>query len=107
MSESDKLKLGQLYAQDSWHMEACIIGNKEGLLELRDAIDVALQKKIGVAHLFPADYEGYETYVALVDEDEVFESLCLPYRDEYAQSEENALDPFDIVKQYEKEKGQK
>ncbi|WP_226528561.1 hypothetical protein [Metabacillus niabensis] len=47
-----------IYAQDAWHQEAYIVGNKEGLLELRNAIDEALKSKEAVAHVFPTDGEG-------------------------------------------------
>lgn len=72
-----------LYAQDSWHMEAFIVGNQEGLIALRDAIDEALQSKKGqaVAHAFPTDGEGYEAHIICIgeDEEEKFHHLQLPY----------------------------
>ncbi|MCM3442684.1 hypothetical protein AB3Z07_02765 [Metabacillus halosaccharovorans] len=70
-----------IYAQDAWHQEAYIVGNKEGLLELRNAIDEALKSKEAVANVFPTDGEGYDAYVLLVDENEEdkFHSLKLPY----------------------------
>lgn len=72
-----------LYAQDSWHMEAFIVGNKEGLIALREAIDEALQSETGqaVAHVFPTDGEGYEAHIIRIgeEEEEKFHRLQLPY----------------------------
>lgn len=70
-----------IYAQDSWHQEAYIVGNKEGLLELKKAIDQALKLKQGIANVSPTDGEGYEAYVLLVgdDEEDKFHQLKLPY----------------------------
>ena len=70
-----------IYAQDSWHQEAFIVGNEEGLLELRNALDLALKSKQGIANVFPTDGEGYEAYVLLVgdDEEDKFHQLKLPY----------------------------
>lgn len=81
----------QLYAQEAWHMEAFIVGNKEGLLALRNAIDEALQseKKQSVAHVSPTDLEGYEAHVIFVgdDEEEQLHRLQLPYTGKNAQTE--------------------
>ncbi|MDG3044700.1 hypothetical protein OE903_15000 [Bacillus sp. B6(2022)] len=49
-------------------MDSYIIGNREGLIELKSAIDQALKSNVGQAELFPSDLEDYTTYVALVDD---------------------------------------
>ena len=68
---------------------------------MRNAIDRALGS---VAHLFQSDYEGDETYIALVDDEQRFEKLITPYVEEYIQ-EDDAVDPIDIIKGYDAEKG--
>lgn len=101
LEDDDVLGLCNIYAQQTHHFEAFILGNKKGLIELRNAIDRALGS---VAHLFQSDYEGDETYIALVDDEQRFEKLITPYVEEYIQ-EDDAVDPIDIIKGYDAEKG--
>ncbi|SHH21482.1 hypothetical protein [Virgibacillus chiguensis] len=102
-SDTDHLGICNIYAQDSWHMESFIIGNKEGLLELKNAIDEALNNKIGEAELFPSDFEGYTTYVALVEDEEKFAKLCMPYTNEQGVGkEEYSIHPIDVIKELKK-----
>ncbi|MGP3739995.1 hypothetical protein [Bacillus altitudinis] len=104
LEDDDVLGLCNIYAQQTHHFEAFILGNKKGLIELRNAIDRALETGSSVAHVFPSDYEGYETYIALVNDEQSFEKLITPYVEEYIQ-EDDAVDPIDIIKGYDAEKG--
>ncbi|MEW4100604.1 hypothetical protein Q0N85_16145 [Bacillus altitudinis] len=104
LEDDDVLGLCNIYAQQTHHFEAFILGNKKGLIELRNAIDRALETGSSVAHVFPSDYEGYETYIALVNDEQRFEKLITPYVEEYMQ-EDDAVDPIDIIKGYDAEKG--
>ncbi|MBR0584155.1 hypothetical protein HF326_13975 [Bacillus altitudinis MN12] len=104
LEDDDVLGLCNIYAQQTHHFEAFILGNKKGLIELRNAIDRALETGSSVAHLFQSDYEGDETYIALVDDEQRFEKLITPYVEEYIQ-EDDAVDPIDIIKGYDAEKG--
>lgn len=56
-----------IYAQHWEHSPATIRGNREGLLELKRAIEVALEKGGGKANLFTSDGEGYGVYVERVN----------------------------------------
>lgn len=80
-----------IYAQHTHHKEAFIVGNKEGLLELRAAIDEALINGQGKGDFFPSDEEGYDTYVSLIaDEDEdLFNSLEMPYTEQFGDCNSN------------------
>jgi len=64
------MKVLNIYGQPMEHMEAEIIGTKEGLEELRDAIDKAL--RVGEAStgemLFASDGEGYTVKIIRGDE---------------------------------------
>jgi len=75
-----RLNFLQVYAQHFHHLESFIEGNNEGLIELRNAIDQALEKGTGKANLFPSDDEGYELYVPLIPDEEqkAFSLLELP-----------------------------
>lgn len=76
-----------IYAQHDPHDAAVIVGNKLGLLELRQAIDEALKGIEYEATLTPSDGEGYEAYVVMLEDDEreKFESLEMPYVSQYGE----------------------
>ena len=61
------MKILNIYGQYYWHTEARIVGNQEGLLELRDAIDKAIKTSKSCTSndepLFASDGEGYEIIV--------------------------------------------
>ncbi|USD83113.1 hypothetical protein M5E02_01390 [Bacillus safensis] len=103
VDDDDILEMCNIYAQETHHMEALILGNRKGLLELRNAIDKALETGSSVAHLYPSDFEGYETCIALVDDEKQFKKLITPYVEEYTQ-DDDAIDPIDIIKEYDSKK---
>lgn len=57
-----------VYAQPSHHFEAHIIGTRDALLSLRQAIDAALQNIHEDACVFASDGEGYSCVVRCVAE---------------------------------------
>ena len=48
-----------VYGQFCWHSEAAIVGTKNGLVALRDAISKAIDTGSGTAEAFATDGEGY------------------------------------------------
>lgn len=67
------MKLLNIYGQQSYHTEARIIGNTQGLLELRNLIDKAIENKVAVSDttedcIFPSDGEGYELTIVCSDD---------------------------------------
>lgn len=69
------MKILNIYGQEYWHTDARIIGNKEGLTELRDTINNALmsgQKAKTLNRkadpLFASDGEGYSVLVECHDD---------------------------------------
>ncbi|CAM5607033.1 hypothetical protein BSAF29S_01830 [Bacillus safensis subsp. safensis] len=66
-------------------LKPLFLGNRVGLLELKNAIDKALETGSSSATLLPSDYEGYDVYIALVDDEQRFEKLTTPYVEEYVQ----------------------
>lgn len=48
-----------IHAQTCWHQEAYIIGNTEGLIELRDALDKAISEGESSINTMNVDGEGY------------------------------------------------
>ena len=77
-----------LYAQYAHHMDAFIMGNEEGLIALRDAINEAIYpgKIKSEVEVFCNDGEGYTIYVKVVSD--IFHTntkLPVPYTADYAQ----------------------
>lgn len=82
MTEKNKRKLVHIFPQEEHHGEARIMGNREGLLELKYAIEEALKTGIGQCRLLPADDEGYPCYVMLNEEEVTspfLKRMKLPY----------------------------
>lgn len=73
-----------LYAQECEHDNAYIVGSRESLTKLRNAVDEALANKAqhkssdALAEFFAADGEGYGLYVKVVP-GAVETRLQLPY----------------------------
>jgi hypothetical protein len=114
---SDTLYL-HLYAQHSYHQESLIVGNREGLLELRKLIDKALAQGTSVSgSLFSSDDEGYELYVGMVNDEDLFKSFEMPYTAQFGKKNDHSMflnlkndpdaphDVFEIFKNTKKEEG--
>lgn len=56
-----------LYGQWSYHMDARIIANKDGLIQLREAIDRALEAGKSTFMATPTDGECYDFNIEVVD----------------------------------------
>lgn len=84
-----------IYPQASWHEEAYVVGNIDGLVALRDAINRALGTgSPQAATEFPADGEGYRVLVLPVSEDGV-RMLRLPYCE--PKEEWPGKHPFEVM----------
>lgn len=85
-----------IWQQLMWHCNGYIIGNKEGLLKLKEAIDKAINSGKSEAETFASDGEGYNIKVICI-EDEETEYLAVSYTDEVAQEKsEKAVYPWDM-----------
>lgn len=62
-------KVVHIFPQPYYHEEAVIIGNKKGLLDLKKAIEDALESGFGDCILMPSDAENYRCRVIMNDED--------------------------------------
>jgi len=87
-----KIPLLHIYGQAAWHDEVRIIGNKDGLLALRNAITKALNSTEGngVASVYASDGEGYEAGVLLNDsgwQGPFWYCVGLPYTKDYTTEE--------------------
>jgi hypothetical protein len=87
-----------IYGQPMWHGDAFVVGNRAALLRLRDGIDQALQFVEKKELFFPADEEGYDLYVACVEDEFDWEQLDAPYHD--PEIFEKRKTPIQAFKQY-------
>lgn len=87
-----------------WHDDASIIGNREALSKLRDAIDKALQDEEAVASSMTNDGEGYDVIIICKEND--WDEVAFPYTDEIAaERREDAKYAYKLCKDYKKLKG--
>lgn len=90
-------KICNIYGQQMWHNQAIIIGNKKGLEQLRDMIDVALTENQSEDIFYPTDFEGYELKIICLEDEKTLEHLALPYHDEnYYTKTDNEVAPESI-----------
>lgn len=97
-----------IYAQPFWHQEAFIVGNREALEYLRDAINSALAEEAGSADAFAADGEGYEIKVYKEEGEEFWNKALLPYTDEkmFVVSTD-AISPWNLFRKHKDAASQK
>lgn len=75
-----------IYAQPEWHCDAYILGDRESLARLRDALTRALDTgQPQTVEAFTSDGEGFSAVVAVCDDD----NLALPYTDEAARERDS------------------
>ncbi|RPF49532.1 hypothetical protein EDD75_0348 [Thermodesulfitimonas autotrophica] len=88
-----------IYAQTSHHDDAFIVGNRQGLLALRRAIDAALESGQSKDSVFVSDGEGFDVYVILQEGDlqsPGWIAAAVPYTAEWAaETRGNAVWPWD------------
>ena len=98
--DDNGLKRLQLYAQESWHMDAFILGNRSGLEALSQAVDEAMATAEGIAAtptLLPVDDEDYQVLVVRLDDVKRFGLLIGQYTAEFARSQDaTGLRPLDL-----------
>jgi len=54
------MRILNIYGQESEHLDAKIVGNKEGLIELQNAIYDAMKHGKATTEMYASDGEGYE-----------------------------------------------
>ena len=93
------MKILNIYGQESWHTDAKIIGNTNGLLELKATIEKALQngKSTSIEDdcLFASDGEGYQVIVECHDD----QWGCLGPADSFWNIKENAPQYLILVRE--------
>ncbi|RIV26406.1 hypothetical protein D2Q93_04340 [Alicyclobacillaceae bacterium I2511] len=99
MNGDNRPNLLHLHAQQEWHQPAFILGNKAGLLALRNTIDTAIQQGSSHALTMTRDGEKFDLYVLMDDTDwqsESWRKAAVPYTEDAAvEQREEAVWPWD------------
>lgn len=93
----NEIELLQIYGQPWEHAEAFLIGNREGLTKLKEALERALYIGEGIAGVFAKDGEGYEIVIEVIDKpwsDSFWSSLASSYTRDRKQK--NVVWPVEI-----------
>lgn len=87
-----------IYSQNYWHSPAYIVGDKETLLALKEAIDKALTQNQSSFESSTIDGEGYDVKVFLKESsnEEYWDNAALPYTDDVAMSPKEAIWPWKL-----------
>ena len=86
----ERNRLLHIFAQHCWHSECRIVGNKNALTVLRDAIDEALRKGKAETGAMVADGEGYSIEIEMCDADwesDKWMRRPVPYTADYAKDQ--------------------
>jgi len=102
----DIINLLHIYAQEQWHGEAYIVGNRDGLIELKKAIIQALNSGKGETGedvpIYVNDGEGYKVKVTMNNTgwlEPFWVKLAVPYTEKIAsEKRKDAVWPWKIKK---------
>lgn len=78
----ERTRLLHIYSQLMWHSDASIIGNRNGLTVLRDAVDDALQTGKSETFAMVSDGEGFLVSITMEDHPwvhEAWQHVPMPY----------------------------
>lgn len=85
-----------IYGQGGWHDAALLLGDRDALIRLRDAVDEAIASGAGRCDVFTGDGEGYPVLVVRHEETEL---VLLPYTEEDAwDARKDAVDPWSLLR---------
>lgn len=100
--EDEHTPMCHIFGQQMWHGDAYLIANRTALLELKEAIDVALKHEETRLGLAPSDGEGYDLFIKCVEDDFEWEKLEMPYHDRecYVPDKSVDLPPNKTFKNY-------
>jgi len=95
-----EMKLLHIYAQEIWHGEAYIVGNRDGLLALKEAIEQALVDSKSQVDEYASDGEGYKVRVIMNDTgwlEPFWDTLALPYSEKMTrEGTRSAVWPWEL-----------
>lgn len=85
----ERVRLLHIYAQYCWHSKCRIVGNKNALTVIRDAIDEAIKRGSAETGAMVADGEGYTVEVLMLDaawDSDKWRRQPVPYTAEHARA---------------------
>ena len=93
-----KYAVVHIYGQYAHHMEAIILGNRQGLLALKKAINTALGRPLGrgTQEVYVNDGEGYDIEIQVIKDEEI-DKLPVTYTADYAQ-DKSGISPASFLK---------
>ena len=101
-----------IYDQRGWRDDALIVGNREALLKLANAIittvcdsydgDMAVSRLVAMN---PIDGEGYDVLIGVVQDEKKLQSLKSPYPDPGHDNREWTVWPDELIREMESEHG--
>lgn len=102
--EDEPMPMCHFYGQQMWHDNAYLITNRIALVELKEAIDIALKHGESRLGLSPSDGEGYDLFIKCVKDDFEWEALEMPYHDKeiYEPDESVEIPPYKVFKKYKR-----
>lgn len=88
------MRVLHIHSQEAHHDDAFVVGTREGLLALREAVDLALAARTGAAEVSAADGEGYFVLAMLIDAG-AEDRASVPYTADHAmENRDNAVFPW-------------
>lgn len=89
-----------IYSQSFWHSPAMVVGNTKALLDLKAAIDKALERRHGTSHdVMTSDGEGFDVHVVRMENcDPRWDDIMYPYSDEIANNDYRGFNPYELLK---------
>lgn len=79
-----------VYSQRQWHDDAYIVGDKESLQLLADAINKAISSGEGACQSCVNDGEGFDVHIRRVDDPQLLDKLAVPYTSDVAEEKDSA-----------------
>lgn len=99
MMEEGKERIVHIFPQAYFHQDALIVGNRLGLIALKEAIEHALEEGRAECILMPSDEENYTCHIALNDEElkaPFWQRMKEPYA-ELLDDDPEAFDPTTLI----------
>lgn len=102
--EDEPTPVCHLFGQQMWHSNAYLIANRTALIELREAIEVAIKHEESRLGLTPSDGEGYDLFIKCVEDNFEWKELEMPYHDRecYVPDEKAELSPYNVFQKYKR-----
>lgn len=103
MMPKGKERIAHIFAQAEWHDDAYIFANTNALLEIKKAIEQALETGEGDCILMPSDGENFNLKIIKSDEEfnsPYWQKMWYPYTSEHAEYSNHNQIPLYVYGDY-------